>query len=158
MKFERFVKTLASTGTIYERGVFKERWLASPTVFMLIPPIVRSVTSIGIQDMPKSIDQMLSQIGHTDYCELTKAVMPFADGAIKDCIRVYSTKSGDLSIAIKNDDYSLIEKSDFTEILYDYDSENEEYTVKALLVKRYPEMPDDDEELVGIIFPADYEN
>lgn len=157
MKFEKFVKSLASSGVIYERGVFKERWLASPSVFMLIPVGVRSVTAAGISDMPKAIDAMLSEIGHNDSCDLAKAVMPFADGGIKDCIRIYSNQARDLSISISNDDYSLIEKSDLTEILYGYDSETEEYTVKAMLVKRYPEMPDDDEELVGIIFPVNFE-
>ena len=36
MKFEKFVKSLASSGVIYERGM-SERWLASPSVCMLIP-------------------------------------------------------------------------------------------------------------------------
>ena len=29
---------------------------------------------------------------------------------------------------------------------------------KALLVKQYPQMPDDDDLLVGVIFPVEYEN
>ena len=56
MKFEKFVKSLASSGVIYKRGVddlpFADRWLASPSVFMLIPPTVRSVTAEAIQDNP----------------------------------------------------------------------------------------------------------
>lgn len=156
MKFEKFVKSLASSGVIYERGIFKERWLASSTVFMLIPPTIRSVTAAGIQDMPEKIDSMLSQISHTEPCQLHKAVMPFADGCIKDCVRIFSNEAADIAIAISNDDWSLIEKSDFCEILYDHDTASETYTAKALLVKRYPDMPDDDEELVGMIFPVDY--
>lgn len=51
MKFEKFVKSLASNGVIYERDT-EERWLASPSCFMLIPVGTRSVTSVGIADMP----------------------------------------------------------------------------------------------------------
>ena len=46
MKFEKFVKSLASSGVIYKRGVddlpFADRWLASPSVFMKIPVTVKS--------------------------------------------------------------------------------------------------------------------
>lgn len=153
MKFEKFIKSLASSGVIYERKAEQERWLASPSVFMLIPIGTRSVTAVAIQEMPMAIDKMIDQIGHTDYAELTEAIMPFADGGIKDCVRVFKTRSGDISIKISNDDWSLIEKSDFCEILYAYDVDTNSSVAKALLVKRYPELPDDDDELVGIIFP-----
>lgn len=56
MKFKNFVKSLASSGVIYNRGVeelpLADRWLASPTAMMLIPPFVRSVTAAAIQEMP----------------------------------------------------------------------------------------------------------
>jgi hypothetical protein len=158
MKFKKFVKSLASSGIIYEHGVFKERWLASPSAFMLIPAGTRSVTSAGISDMPENIGKMIEQIGNTQLATLTKAVMPYADGAIKDCVRIFTVSSGDISIAISNDDWSLIEKSDFCEILYAYDDNENAFVAKALLVKNYPQMPDDDDLLVGIIFPVDYEN
>lgn len=158
MKFKKFVKTLASSGVIYERnnGGYEERWLASPSVLMLIPIGTRSVTGCAIQTMPDPIDRMIDQIGNTQYAKLTKALMPIPDGKIKDCIRVFKTESGDLSILISNDDWSLIENSDFCEILYRYDISTEKFEVKALLVKSYPKLPDDEAELVGIIFPTEY--
>ena len=132
MKPEKFVKALGSNGVIYERDG-EERWLASPTCFMLIPLGTQSVTAVGVQIMPSAIDKMIDQIGHTAYASLTKAIMPYEDG------------------------WSLIEKSDFCEILYDYAQEPETFTAKALLVKNYPKFPDDEDELVGIIFPVTME-
>ena len=154
MKFEKFVKTLASSGIIYERGIFRERWLASPSALMLIPIGTRSVTGIAIQEMPEAIDKMIGQVGCTEPVLLRKAVMPFADGKIKDCVRVFANDATDVHIAISNDDWSLIEKSDYTEALYVY--EDEKPVSKALLVKKYPQFPEDDMELVGIIFPTEY--
>lgn len=152
MKFEKFVKSLASTGTIYERKN-GERWLASPTVFMLIPPTTKSVTATGIYEMPEAIDKMIDQLGHKSEAKLVKAVMPFPDGGIKDCVRVYQTLDGTISCAVANDDWSLIEKADLTEILHSYNIDTGKQEAKALLVKVYPPVPDDEDELVGIIFP-----
>ena len=101
---------------------------------------------------------MISQVGCTEYAKLTQAIMPYPDGKIKDCVRIFSTDSKDISIAISNDDWSLIEKSDFCEILYAYDIDSGNAEAKALLVKQYPLMPDDDDQLVGVIFPVEYEN
>lgn len=87
MKFKNFVKSLASSGVIYKRGIedlpFADRWLASPTAMMLIPTTVKSVTAAAIQDMPQAIDKMIDQIGHTDYAVLSDAIMPYPDGGIK---------------------------------------------------------------------------
>lgn len=152
MKFEKFVKSLASSGTIYEREN-GERWLASPSVFMLIPPTVKSVTAVEITRMPQSIEKMISQIGHTDTATLTAAYMPVPDGGIKDCQREFSNDTGDIRCLIANDDYTLIEKSDMTEILYAYDLDTDRQEAKALMVKVYPVVPEEDDELVGIIFP-----
>ena len=161
MKFKNFVKSLASSGVIYNRGVeelpLADRWLASPTAMMLIPPSVRSVTAAAIQEMPQGISKMLDQIGHTDYAVLSEAIMPYPDGAIKDCVRVYKTQAGDISVKISNDDWKLIEKTDTCEILYAYDIDTNSNVAKALLVKSFPELPGDDEELVGIIFPVNDE-
>ena len=96
---------------------------------------------------------MLDQIGHTDYAVLSKAIMPYPDGAIKDCVRVYKTQAGDISVKISNDDWKLIEKTDTCEILYAYDIDTNTNVGKALLVKSFPVLPGDEEELVGIIFP-----
>lgn len=154
MKFKKFVKSLASDGIIYEYG--SDRWLASLSALMLIPYTVRSVTGMSIQPMPEAIAKMISQVGCTQFATLTKALMPEPDGGIKDCVRVFTTPDTTLSIAISNDDWSLIEKSDFCEILYSYDIDTGKPTAKALLVKNYPFNPDDDDELVGIIFPTEY--
>ena len=149
MKFKNFVKSLASSGVIYNRGVeelpLADRWLASPTAMMLIPPSVRSVTAAAIQEMPQGISKMLDQIGHTDYAVLSEAIMPYPDGAIKDCVRVYKTQAGDISVKISNDDWKLIEKTDTCEILYAYDIDTNTNVGKALLVKSFP--------VLGIIFP-----
>lgn len=157
MKFKNFVKSLASSGVIYNRGVeelpLADRWLASPTAMMLIPPSVRSVTAAAIQEMPQGISKMLDQIGHTDYAVLSEAIMPYPDGAIKDCVRVYKTQAGDISVKISNDDWKLIEKTDTCETLYAYDIDTNTNVGKALLVKSFPVLPGDEEELVGIIFP-----
>jgi len=152
MKFEKFVKSLASTGTIYEREN-GERWLASQSCYMLIPPTVKSVTAVGIYKMPETIEKMISQFGRSDAATLVAAYMPVPDGGIKDCQREYANKAGDIRCLISNDDYSLIEKSDLTEIQYAYDLDSNSMEAKALLVKVYPVVPDEDDELVGIIFP-----
>lgn len=154
MKFEKFVKTLGSSGIIYEKGVFKERWLSSLSALMLVPIGTRSVTGVAIQEMPETVGKMIDQIGRTEPVLLRKAVMPFADGKIKDCVRIFANDASDVRIAISNDDWSLIEKSDYTEALYTY--EDEKPVSKALLVKKYPQFPEDDMELVGIIFPTEY--
>ena len=159
MKFTKFVKSLASNGVIFERGAtgaefIAERWLASPSALMLIPPTVRSVTATGVHSMPSGIEDMIASVGNTQCAMLHNAVMPYADGKIKDCLRVFKTVDEQFQIAISNDDWSLIEKSDFCEILYRYDLNAESYTAKALLVKSYPKNPADREELVGIIFPV----
>lgn len=154
MKFKKFVKSLASDGIIYEYG--GDRWLASLSALMLIPYTVRSVTGMSIQPMPEAIAKMISQVGCTQFGTLTKALMPEPDGGIKDCVRVFSTADTTLSIPVSNDDWSLIEKSDFCEILYSYDIDTGKPVAKALLVKNYPFNPDDDDELVGIIFPTEY--
>lgn len=154
MKFEKYVKQLASTGTIYEREN-GERWLASPSVYMLIPALTRSVTATGINKIPPEIEKIINMVGNTGYAHLRRAVMPYPDGKIADCLRIYETDNGEFSITISNDDWSLIDKSDVTEILYSYNMQEEQYEVKALLVKQYPELPTEDYELVGIIFPAE---
>ena len=103
--------------------------------------------------MPENIEKMIYQLGHMDEAKLFKAVMPFPDGAIKDCLRVYQTLDGSIRCTIANDDWSLIEKSDMTYIKYAYDLDENKNVAKALLVKVYPQMPDDEDELVGIVFP-----
>ena len=152
MKFEKFVKSLASTGTIYERPN-GDRWLASPTAFMLIPPNTKSITGVGIHPMLENIEKIIDQIGHAEEALLVKAVMPIPNGAIRDCLRVFETRDGSIRCVISNDDWSLLDKSDMTYIKYSYDLDETRNVAKALLVRVYPPIPDDEDELVGIIFP-----
>ena len=155
MKFSKFVKSLAPDGgAIYE--YMGDRWLASPSVLMLIPDGIRSVTGHSNETMPDGIGRLISQVGCTEYAELVKAIMPEPDGAIKDCIRIFATQDNTMTLPVTNDDWSLIEKSDFCEILYAYDLESDKSVPKALLVKKYTVLPGDDEQLVGIIFPCEY--
>lgn len=114
MKFSKFVKSLAPDGgAIYE--YMDERWLASPSVLMLIPDGIRSVTGYSNEKMPDGIGRLISQVGCTEYATLVKAVMPEPDGAIKDCVRIFATQDSTMTLPVTNDDWSLIEKSDFCE-------------------------------------------
>lgn len=155
MKFTKFVKSLASEGVIYETNqILEKRWLASVSVLMAIPDTVRSVTASDIKEAPETIKRIINGIGNTVDATLEKAVMPIADGKIKDCLRVYQSEDGGISLPIcndDNDDYGLIEKSDITEILYHYENDNP--IPDALLIKKAGMIPTDDYELVGIIFP-----
>ena len=124
MKFSKFVKSLAlDGGAIYE--YMDKRWLASPSVLMLIPDGIRSVTGYSNEKMPDGIGRLISQVGCTEYATLVKAIMPEPDGAIKDCVRIFATQDSTMTLPITNDDWSLIEKSDFCEILYAYDLESD---------------------------------
>lgn len=154
MKFNKFVKSLAPYGVIYECD--GERWLGSSSALMLIPHAFQSVTCVSIQPMPEAIKKIIRQVDRTQAATLSKALMPYPDGGIKDCVRVFSTADTTLSIPVSNDDWSLIEKSDFCEILYSYDIDTDKTVAKALLIKNYPSNPDDDDELVGIILPTAY--
>ena len=140
MKFSKFVKSLAPDGgAIYE--YMDERWLASPSVLMLIPDGIRSVTGYSNEKMPDGIGRLISQVGCTEYATL---------------VRIFATQDSTMTLPITNDDWSLIEKSDFCEILYAYDLESDKSVPKALLVKQYAKYPDDEDQLVGIIFPYEY--
>lgn len=92
MKFTKFVKSLASEGVIYETNqILEKRWLASVSVLMAIPDTVRSVTASDIKEAPETIKRIINGIGNTVDATLEKAVMPIADGKIKDCVRVYQS-------------------------------------------------------------------
>lgn len=156
MKFKKFVKSLGTDGVIYETSN-GDRWLATASVFMRIPDGVQSVTGCAVRDMPENIERITTQIGRTADAVLWRAIMPQADSAVKDCIRVFKAHDA-LECPISNDAWTLIEKGDMCEIMFAYDLETSKYEAKALLVKRYPDNPaDDDIELVGIIFPVNIE-
>lgn len=155
MNFTKFVKSLASTGVIYESDkLLKKQWLSSVSVMMAIPDTVRSVTASGIETTPETIQKIIDGCGYTTDANLTKAIMPVADGKIKDCVRIYQSENGEISLPISNDDYGLIDKSDITEILYHYSDDCTGIVSDALLIKKPGMMLTDDYELVGIIFPV----
>lgn len=100
MKFTKFVKSLASEGVIYETNqILEKRWLASVSVLMAIPDTVRSVTASDIKEAPETIKRIINGIGNTVDATLEKAVMPIADGKIKDCVRVYQSEDGGVSLS-----------------------------------------------------------
>ena len=153
MKFKKFAKDQATCGLIYERKN-GERWLASESVLMLISDGVQSVTGMDIQPMPEVFERMVHQVGNTIEASLVEAIMPEADGGIKDCLRVYSTDNCSARLPIRNADWALIEKKDECEILVHYNLESGQYEHRASLVKQYPTMPVDDMVLTGIILPV----
>ena len=155
MKFQKFVKAIGSDGFVFNRKN-GERWLASDRVFMKIPEDIRSITASEITDMPDSVEGIINFDSFTDPCELHKAVMPYADGVIKDCVRIYATENALNTVAIDNSSYALIERKDIVEMFCKYNSDDETSEGKALVIKR-PSDFTSDEEVVGLIFPTDYE-
>lgn len=89
-------------------------------------------------------------------CDLAKAVMPYADGVIKDCVRIYETEDRLSKVAIDNGSYALIERSDTVEMYAQFDTESETSEGKALVIKHLAGLLHD-EEVIGLIFPTDYE-
>ena len=124
MKFQKFVKSLGSEGVIYVRKN-DERWLASASAFMKIPDNIRSITASDIVPMPEAIESVINYEAFADPCELHKAIMPFPSAGIKYCIRVFAKVN----------------------------AKDETSEGKALVVKEDSIIPDEDPELVGIIFP-----
>lgn len=80
-------------------------------------------------------------------CELVEAVMPVADGVIKDCVRIFATENGIDKTAICNDGYALIERGDIVEMFVDE-------KISALVIKRPVDLVD--EEIVGVILRTEY--
>lgn len=150
MKFQKFVKSIGTEGIVYVRKN-GERWLASQDVFMKIPDDIQSITASEVKEMPETIESIINSDCLTDPCELHDAVMTCADGAIKDCVRIYATANALCKMPISNSAYSLIEKKDVVEMYSKFDAETEESVAKALFVKRFPFR--EDEETVGVIFP-----
>ena len=157
MKFQKFVKSIGSEDIIYERKN-GERWLASDNVFMRIPEDIRSITASEIAPMPEAIENIINYESFTDPCELHKAVMPYADGAIKDCVHIYATENALDKLAINNSAYALIERKDFVEMYVKYNAEDETSEPKALVIKQqFSPLIEDEPETVGLIFPIDTE-
>lgn len=155
MKFQKFVKSLGSDGIVYNRKN-GERWLASGRVFMKIPENIHSVTCANIADMPDFAENIINYDSFTEHCDLHKAVMPYANGVIKDCVRIYATENAQNSVAIDNNAYTLISREDIIEMFFKRNAEKESIEEKALVIKS-PVNFSPGQEVIGLIFPTDYE-
>lgn len=151
MKFEKFLKSLGGHGVIYTKG--DERWLASSTVIAKIPENMVGVIAEKVVKMPDSLRAYIDNDINNDPCTLLKAVMPIANGGIKDCIRVYADESGTILLPIGNGEYTLINRSDILEINRVYDTGEHKFEPKALIIREYTADPDEEPEIVGVIFP-----
>ncbi len=157
MKFEKFLKSLGGHGVIYTKG--SERWLASRKCCAKIPETMVGVIAENITEMPETIRKYIDYDICNDSCSLKQAVMPFPDGGIKDCIRVYATEDG-VELPIENDEYAFIDKHDITEINTKFVEEDESYIGQALVIRQVSKDPDEYPEIIGIIYPTtiDYKN
>lgn len=146
MKFKKFVKSLGADGILYvrENG---DRWLSSGSIFMKVPEDIRTVTACDSANMLSLIENIINYDSFSQACELVEAVMPVADGVIKDCVRIFATENGIDKTAICNDGYALIERGDIVEMFVDE-------KISALVIKRPVDLVD--EEIVGVILRTEY--
>lgn len=148
MKFKKFVKSLGADGILYvrENG---DRWLSSGSIFMKVPEDIRTVTACDSASMLSLslIENIINYDSFSQPCELVEAVMPVADGVIKDCVRIFATENGIDKTAICNDGYALIERGDIVEMFVDE-------KISALVIKRPVDLVD--EEIVGVILRTEY--
>lgn len=158
MKFKKFVKAIGSEGIVYNRPN-GERWLAFENIFMKIPEDIRSITSEEITDMPENIENIIRYDSFTEPCMLHRAVMPYADGVIKDCVRIYATENALCKLAIDNTAYALIERKDIVEMFTkcSVGEDDEELIEGKAIVIKSPANIVEDEAVIGLIFPTDYE-
>lgn len=146
MKFKKFVKSLGADGILYvrENG---DRWLSSGSIFMKVPEDIRTVTACDSASTLSLIENIINYDTFSQPCELVEAVMPVADGVIKDCVRIFATENGIDKTAICNDGYALIERGDIVEMFVDE-------KISALVIKRPVDLVD--EEIVGVILRTEY--
>lgn len=146
MKFKKFVKSLGADGILYvrENG---DRWLSSGSIFMKVPEDIRTVTACDSASMLSLIENIINYDTFSQPCELVEAVMPVADGVIKDCVRIFATENSIDKTAICNDGYALIERGDIVEMFFDE-------KISALVIKRPVDLVD--EEIVGVILRTEY--
>lgn len=146
MKFKKFVKSLGADGILYvrENG---DRWLSARSIFMKVPESIRTVTACDSASMLPLIENIINYDSFSQPCELIEAVMPVADGAIKDCVRIFATKNGIDKTAICNAGYALIERGDIVEMFVDE-------KISALVIKRPVNLAG--EEIVGVILRTEY--
>lgn len=149
MKFEKFVKSLGLNGVIHERGN-GERWITGNTVTMKIPEAVKGVMAKSIAVMPATFEEYVNYEYTGIPSNLSRAIMPTGDAAIKDCIRVFTSENGMYECGINNNDFALIEKSDVVEMYISTNKKTYDYEPKGLLIKKYVSN-EKDPELVGFI-------
>lgn len=151
MKFEKFVKSLGVNGVIHERKN-GERWISGMWEMMKVPENVKGVMAKAIVSMPDTFEDYINYEHVSVPCYLLKALMPYGDSGIKDCIRVFKTEDNQYECGIRNNDFALIEKSDVVEMYIGTNNDTFEEEPKAILIKRLT-IDIKEPELVGLILP-----
>lgn len=150
MKFEKFLKSTGTHGTVIERNE-SEKWLVCGGVGMVIPKGVDNLLGTPTNSEYASIVNVLATAEYDDPVTLRKAVLLDATGNAKSIYRVFETDLGD-TVAIINADYGLLEKSDllgYGEIEGENVDTKETEIVKYLLVYNY------EGDIVGFITGSD---
>ena len=143
MKYEKFIKR-AGINAVIIADPDGRKWIYNDGVAMLIPPVFMSNYGDALYKIPAGIFDAIDDIDY-DYleniAELNRAEIP-ADGKAKEITRIYT--DGDFEFAVRNADWSLIERSDRVFIAVD-----EEDNPAALAIYH-------GEKISGIIFPIGF--
>lgn len=122
MKFEKFIKR-AGIHVLTLTDTESNKWAYNDGVMMIIPDGV-NVTGTSTATIPERLTDEIYSSDVMEYEEdqayLDRAELP-ADGKAKDIERIY--KLGSDEIRVNNADWSLIESSDVTTIIYDDNGE-----------------------------------
>ena len=135
MKFEKFLKSTGTHGTVIERNE-SEKWLVCDGVGMVIPRGVDNLLGTPTKSNITTIVDALANADYDDPVTLKEAILLDPTGNAKAIYRVFETDLGD-TVGIINSDYGLLEKSDllgYGEIECVNIEANELETTKYLLV------------------------
>lgn len=158
MKFKKFAKAAMPDGLLFEKsdptGQYFERWLFDGSAAMRVPPNVKCMNEGTVRTMPGNLKDLIEEETMTDECKLVRAEMPEADGTIKTVRRIFRSEDHKMEIPIYHADWTLLDKSDVTYIVFKY-SEDLEAVPLAIQVLQYPKNPADEPEVVGIILPVE---
>ena len=138
MKFEKFLKSTGTHGTVIERNE-SEKWLVCDGVGMVIPRGVDNLLGTPITSEYASIVDVVANAEYDDPVTLKEAILFDPTGSAKAIYRVFETDLGD-KVGIINADYGLLEKSDllgYGEIETENVETGETETIKYLLVYDY---------------------
>lgn len=118
MKFEKFIKR-AGINAVIVTDPDGDKWIYNDGVAMLIPPVVANNYGDAAYKIPADIFDAIDDIDYDcleNTAELVRAEIP-ADGKAKEITRIYT--DGNFEFAIRNTDWSLIERSDHAFIAVD---------------------------------------